>query len=417
MCHTTPPMGNLMLAMFKRFAAYSPRKIHFEGSNYIDEVHPGAVRLGLKRSEQFTAQNVEHHINELADQSQQLMHQDNAVDLGIACEACHLGAKAHAENKEVRPPFFPSGPYVFASGADDQEVWGKTSANKNFICARCHSGSRPQYAAGISTWNSTEYTDAMRGHCYHPDKAAAHGMESLTCVSCHNPHETIGRKWTKTPATDQESCVRCHTQYVGDARLQKHTHHPIGSSGSQCMNCHMPKINEGLGDMVRTHTIFNPTNVKMLEANHPNACNMCHVEKPIDWTLQYLAQWYGLSSSEESGNATGETYSSAAIDANYPHRAQSAAVGWLQSSHSATRLVGADVLLKAKADWALPQVLQTLDDPYMENRQFTVQRLRDYFDIDPGEYGYKHYMTDKERKQPLGKMLEALTPRPVTHSK
>ena len=172
----------------------------------------------------------------------------------------------------------------------------------------------------------------------------------------------------------------------------------------------MPKINEGLGDMVRTHTIFNPTNVKMLEANQPNACNMCHVDKSIDWTLQYLAQWYGLSSSEAAGDATAAAYSNAAIDENYPDRAQPAALGWLQSPHSATRLVGADVLLKAKADWALPRLLHTLDDPYMEIRQFTVQRLRDYFDIDPDEYGYKHYMTAEEREEPLLKMLNELTP-------
>ena len=80
-------------------------------------------------------------------------------------------------------------------------------------------------------------------------------------------------------------------------------------------------------------------------------------------------------------------------------------LGWLQSRHSGTRLVGADVLLKAKADWALPLVLKTLDDPYMEIRQFTVQRLRDYFGIDPDNYGYKLYMTEAERKEPLRNML------------
>jgi hypothetical protein len=53
MCHTTQPMGSLMLAMFKRFAAYSPRKIHFEASNYIDESFPGAVRIGLAKGEKI----------------------------------------------------------------------------------------------------------------------------------------------------------------------------------------------------------------------------------------------------------------------------------------------------------------------------------------------------------------------------
>lgn len=403
-CHTTPPAGNLMLAMFKRFAAYTPRKLHFEGSNYVDQHHPGSVRLNLKSGERFTAQNLKHHINDLTNQAHELLTQKNAVNLGIACEACHLGAKAHAVNEQIMPPFYPSGPHVFASGESYQEIWGKTAANKNFICARCHSGARPQFAAGMATWNSTEYTDAMRGHCYHEQKAAPLGMKSLTCVSCHNPHETIGRRWTKTAKQDNESCIKCHEQFRDEQTIAKHSHHPIGSSGSDCMNCHMPKINEGMGDMVRTHTIFNPTNAAMMEANQPNACNMCHVEKNIDWTLGYLRQWYGFASKEKAG--TLGSYSEATMARNYPQRDKSAALGWLSSPHSGTRMVGSDVLIKAKADWALKDVLLMLDDPYMEIRQFTVQRLRDYFQINTDDFGYKLYMTKQEREAPIRKMLE-----------
>ncbi len=407
-CHTTPPAGNLMLAMFKRFAAYTPHKLHFEGSNYIDQFHPGSVRLNLEPGEHFSPANLKQHINDLTGQSHELLTQDNAVNLGIACEACHLGAKAHVENEQVMPPFFPSGPYVHASGNSYNEIWGKTAANKNFICARCHSGARPQFAAGMAVWNSTEYTDAMRGHCYHQQKAEPLGMESLTCVACHNPHETIGRRWKKTPQQDNESCMKCHNQFRDEGVLVGHTHHPIGSAGGDCMNCHMPKINEGMGDMVRTHMIFSPTNVKMIEANQPNACNMCHVEKSIDWTLGYLRQWYGLLSSESAG--LDGKYSEAVIEQNYPNRSQSAALGWLSSSHSSTRMVGSDVLIKAKAEWALTSVLRLLDDRYMEIRQFTVQRLRDYFDINTDEFGYKLYMTKTERQEPVQKMIEVLGP-------
>lgn len=405
-CHTTPPAGNLMLAMFKRFAAYTPRKLHFEGSNYIDQFQPGDVQLNLKPGEHFTPENLKHHINDLAAQSHELLTKENAIDLGIACEACHLGAKAHVENPQVLPPFFPSGPYVYTSGNSYHEIWGKTSANKNFICARCHSGARPQFAGGMATWNSTEYTDAMRSRCYHEQIAEPLGMQSLTCVACHNPHETIGRRWKKTAQQDNESCLKCHDQFRNERSLQGHTHHPIGSAGGDCMNCHMPKINEGMGDLVRTHTIFSPTNAKMIEANHPNACNMCHVEKNIDWTLDYLAQWYGFVSKERTGTRGG--YSESAISKNYPRRNKSAALGWLASPHSGTRMVGSDVLLKSKASWALAELLAMLDDPYMEIRQFTVQRLRDYLDINTDDFGYKLYMTKKERQQPIRRMIDEL---------
>ena len=411
LCHTTMPMGNQMLAMFKRFAAYSPRKIHFEGSNYIDAEHPGAVRLKVDKNIRLTKENIKEHVNSLSDQSHDLLKQENVVNLGISCEACHLGSKAHVENKKIMPPFYPAGHNVYTSGNSEREIWGKTAANKNFICARCHSGDRPLYAAGMATWNSTEYTDAMRGACYHPDKAKAHGMRSLTCVTCHNPHETIGRRWTKSAQSDRQSCVSCHTQFKDETVAQAHTHHPVGSSGSQCMNCHMPKINEGMGDLVRTHAIFKPTNVAMLEANQPNACNMCHIEKSIDWTLTTMQEWYGMRSLE-SGGVAPKAYSDAKIAAAYPNRSQSAALGWLQSKQSATRLVGSDVLLKAKATWALPELIDVLNDPYMEVRQFTVQRLIDYFYINPEDYGYQLYMLEDERHGPLEKMRAALLSKP-----
>ena len=354
------------------------------------------------------AQNTKALVNDLTKQAHDnLIKPENAVSLGISCEACHLGAVAHVRNKNVKPPFFPAGRHVYSSGASDKEIWGRNSANKNFTCARCHSGDRPQYAAGMATWNSTEYSDALRGHCYQPERAKARGMRMLTCVSCHNPHETTGRRWKKTPEQDRESCVKCHSQYRDEVVAQTHTKHPSGTVGSQCMNCHMPRINEGMGDMVRTHTIFNPTNVKMLEANHPNACNMCHVDESIDWTLGYFERWYGLKSKEASGGSNAKEYSNVRIDKNYADRTKSAALGWLDSKQLGTRMVGADVLLKAKADWALPRLLKTLDDPHMEARQFTVQRLRDYFDINTDDYGYKLYMTEEERTEPLQRMLDA----------
>ena len=150
---------------------------------------------------------------------------------------------------------------------------------------------------------------------------------------------------------------------------------------------------------------------EMLEANQPNACNMCHIEKSIDWTLTTMQEWYGMRSLE-SGGVAPKAYSDAKIAAAYPNRSQSAALGWLQSKQSATRLVGSDVLLKGKATWALPELIDVLNDPYMEVRQFTVQRLIDYFYINPEDYGYQLYMLEDERHGPLEKMRAALLSKP-----
>ena len=392
MCHTTHPMGNQMLMLFSRFALYTPRDMYFAVSDYLDESYPGEFRLDSSgHSKQFS----------------RVLAQENAVHAGIGCEACHHGAKAHVDNEHVLPAFFPAGKHVFAAGHQPTEIWGRTPANINFVCARCHSGNRPTYAAGMATWNSTEYSDALRGACYHPNKV--HGKPHLTCITCHNPHEGIGRRWPSNPTLDNAQCIGCHTRFEDDSEVRSHTHHAPGGVGSECMNCHMPRINEGMGDLVRTHMIFSPTNVKMIEANQPNACNMCHVDKSIDWTLGHLAEWYRLrprDSQQQHGAAAG--YSDEVISRNYPSRVESAAVGWLSSSHSATRLVAADVLLKAKARWALPQVIRALDDPYFVNRLFTLQRLEDYLAIYPQRYGYEPHMTASERVDPIRRVHEAV---------
>ena len=85
------------------------------------------------------------------------------------------------------------------------------------------------------------------------------------------------------------------------------------------MNCHMPRINEGIQEVVRTHMIFSPNRRDMIEANHPNACNLCHTDKTIDWTLTHLKDWYG------------NAYSSEKLRGNYPHRELPAVVGWTKS--------------------------------------------------------------------------------------
>ena len=162
------------------------------------------------------------------------------------------------------------------------------------------------------------------------------------------------------------------------------------------MNCHRPRINEGIQDLVRTHTIFSPTDKAMIEANHPNACNMCHIDRAIDWTVGYLKEWYGAEYSEEK------------LAENYPDREQPVAVGWLQSESPAVRLVGADVLCRTGSRWALPELIGVLDDPFLINRQFTRRSLDRMLDVRLQDFGYRFYMTPEERRGPIAKIRAEL---------
>ncbi len=49
-----------------------------------------------------------------------------------------------------------------------------------------------------------------------------------------------------------EACVQCHA--MEPEQVVAHTHHELGSSGSECMNCHMPYTTYGLLKACRQYT-------------------------------------------------------------------------------------------------------------------------------------------------------------------
>jgi predicted CXXCH cytochrome family protein len=373
-CHTTFPLSDMMIRYPIAMGKFSPMSFHFLAPQYLAKHHPN-----LWPAERDQAHASSDEIMQATHELYEMEAPSHAVTLGISCEACHLGAKAHAEGKLTKPLFFASGHELLCMSMGEPVSYERTQENVNWICGRCHTGLRPQLAAGMSTWNSTEAEDAARSACY----------PQLSCIDCHNPHEGIGKKWTRTPDQDDAACLKCHQQFQPDEARMAHTHHPIGSSGSRCMNCHMPKLNEGMQDVVRTHMIFSPTNALMIESNEPNACNQCHVKESIDWTLGRLKEWYGAE------------YSRSKIAQAYPSRRKPATIGWLESEREQVRLIAAHCLTEADARWALPDLLKSLDDPYLLNRQFARRGIEKMLDVKLEDFGYRFYMTPAERKQPL----------------
>jgi predicted CXXCH cytochrome family protein len=313
-----------------------------------------------------------------------------AVTLGVSCEACHLGCREHVESEgKVLPRFFPASPdLAVETGGGPLPDGGRTHANVNWACGRCHVGYRRTFAAGMAVWNSVEYSDAMRGSCY----------SQLRCIDCHSPHRATGPKWSRTADQDDAVCLKCHQKYAPDAARLAHTHHPAGSDGARCLNCHMPRINEGLEDVVRTHMIYSPTRADMIEANHPNACNLCHTDRPIDWTVKYLKEWYG------------GLYDDRKLAAHYPHRDRPVALGWLESDNASVRLVAAEALTRARDARALPRLLDALDDPYLVNRQFAFKGLQEMLNVRLGDFGYHIYQTAEERRRPLAELRAKFCP-------
>jgi len=174
----------------------------------------------------------------------------------------------------------------------------------------------------------------------------------------------------------------------------------------------MPRINEGLEHMVRTHTIFKPTNKAMIEAGQANACNLCHLDKSINWTLEHLEKRYGRKYNEQR------------ISTNYIDRTKPAVLSWLKYSSlptpqsgqtdeasnaaASTRLTAAFALLQAKQRWALPYLIESLNDEGLLNRQLTQKYLEEWLDLKLSKWGYVFYQTPTERREPLLRIKKAL---------
>jgi Cytochrome c552/Cytochrome c554 and c-prime len=170
------------------------------------------------------------------------------------------------------------------------------------------------WSDGMVRATGREYNGLIDSPCY---KNATDEKRTLTCFSCHTMHKTeddaraVG-DWADDQlaprAAGNEACVQCHTvlklRVAPDPRratptprvgtsIEAHTHHRADSAGSSCYNCHMPYTTYGLLKTIRSHQISNPSVRATLETGRPNACNLCHLDKTLAWTAEYLDQWYG----------------------------------------------------------------------------------------------------------------------------
>jgi hypothetical protein len=182
------------------------------------------------------------------------------VTTGISCESCHLGGRAHAAGAGItaipqapRREGAPELPATFAEQRVDATV-------VNTICAQCHSGPSPRLSDGTALRNSSEALDLGASSC------------KAKCTDCHDPHVADSRG---DEAKAVKACIGCHQTFATPE------HAGQGHTATTCLDCHMPKLVMGIDRYVRTHRISSPTNATLLAEGAPNACNLCHLDRPI----------------------------------------------------------------------------------------------------------------------------------------
>lgn len=253
----------------------------------------------------------------------------SAADLGIACEACHGPGAEHAERYRD-----PLGRYAaHLAGADDGDIVHPDElgqAESIALCGQCHGQRQPKDISLVEAWMTTGPTfrpgDALDDHVdlvrrdspspvpaqpylFHDrfwsegtprltayeaqgllDSPCVAGGE-MTCNTCHSMHSGDPHGMVEPAMRTNAACTGCHAEVA--ARLEEHTGHPAASSGSLCLDCHMPRMVYGVTEIHRSHRIESPDPRRDAEGGRPNACTLCHVDESPVWAAREMTRIYG----------------------------------------------------------------------------------------------------------------------------
>lgn len=249
--------------------------------------------------------------------AQNLRYETKWKDLGANCETCHgpgaehvaAAAAAKAMNAEARKRI--SETIVNPKHVD--------ALRSTAICAQCHSlrdvfadnfkagdnyydfftpvmeyrlppGDSTYWADGRPRQLANEAFGLWESQCFLKGKA--------TCVSCHaQPHSVDAKEDLRLRPKNNALCTGCHAKIA--ANLPAHTHHAASSTGSSCIECHMPAVVVSLKARMRDHSMSLPAPENTIRYKIPNACNACHRDKDAAWAVRQMNAWYGEGSRQK----------------------------------------------------------------------------------------------------------------------
>ena len=230
-------------------------------------------------------------------------------ELDVGCEACHGPGERHlalaAEGDVGKAPHggFPTdlaqrGEWAFPQdGAIARRREPIQSRAQVDACGRCHArrGTLGDYHYGANLLDTHRPSLPMAPLYYHDgqirDEVYVWGsflqskmhQAGVVCSNCHEPHSLALR------APGNGVCTQCHQSATYDN--ESHHHHPAGSSGALCANCHMPETTYMGVDPRRDHSMRVPRPDLSVVMGVPNACNACHAEQDGQWAVDALRKW------------------------------------------------------------------------------------------------------------------------------
>ena len=196
--------------------------------------------------------------------------------------------------------------------------------------------------------------------------SACYTRGEISCLSCHSMHDSNPVDQLNDIGHSRQACVQCHNEPAYTTDIRSHTHHAPDSSGSECMNCHMPHTSYALFSAIRNHTIKSPDISASAKLGVPNACNLCHLDKTLEWTSRAMTRNWGTPP----------------VDLTAEQKEVSAALLWILKGHAAQRVIAAwhvgwePARQASGSDWLAPFQARLLADPYGVVRYVAADNLR-----------------------------------------
>jgi len=117
---------------------------------------------------------------------------------------------------------------------------------------------------------------------------------------------------------------------------------------------------------MRSHQISSPSVATTLSTGRPNACNLCHLDKTLKWTSDYLAKWYGIEAPPLASDE--QTVAASVLSVLRGDAAERAIVAQALGWAPAQQISG--------TTWMPFYLAQLLDDPYEAIRLVAFRSLR-----------------------------------------
>ncbi len=331
------------------------------------------------------------------------------TELGIACAGCHGPSEEHIRVHQnplyrhlMRILDLPDPNIV-----NPRRLTKERSAE---VCGQCHAwallpggfygGKWQRFRSGKKLeqhFTLLDSTVSNADNMFWPDGSArAGGREynsmilsgcftngEMTCVSCHALHGNEPKDLIEPFMNGDRSCLQCHAEVGGN--ITRHTFHEPESSGSRCLNCHMPYTTYGLLSTARSHRMDSPVASGQTTSDRPNACNLCHLDKTLAWTAQHLSDRYGAPSItlEDDHNDV----AASVLWALRGDAAQRAIVAWHMGQPWAIEVSG--------KNWVEPYLSRLLVDPYSVVRLIAHRSLTQ---VTGENITFDYLGSDQERK-------------------